>query len=233
MALLLIAVSFHRIDRMSNQDCHHTNIDPKNLSYVTIKRVPPTVVKLSEFDRFSCVRSLSLLLVGKIGNSSDINASLEYTKTTRLDAAALLTGLLASNEKVAKVLTSLATWDEFSSVLAAQAELVDVPKYWLDGSLENIRSLGNSNGEDNIGIDFEASAAHRNGKAGSSRYGSSVANTGLSSAMISMTGLTQMASITSSSLEDAFNVIEAKRHNQPHRSGGNFIRESASAGDFL
>ena len=38
------------------------------------------------------------------------------TKTTRLYAASLLTGLLAANESVARVLTGLGAWDEFSSV---------------------------------------------------------------------------------------------------------------------
>jgi len=85
--------------------------------------------KIASFDQYACIRDLATQLRA---------AGL----TTRLEAAVLLTGLLASHVEVAAALTRLGGWDDLSSVLAQNAEHVCAPPAWLSCSLDNIRVLG-------------------------------------------------------------------------------------------
>lgn len=90
---------------------------------------PQMMLKFATYDNFSATRSLCQIFTDK-------------TKATQLESAALLTGLLSSSVEVAELITSLGAWDQLSTILATNAERVELPRSWLTGSLSNIRRLG-------------------------------------------------------------------------------------------
>ena len=95
-----------------------------------LENTPPQMtLKFATYNNFSATRSLCQIFGDK-------------TSATKLEGAALLTGLLSSSVEVAELITSLGAWDQLSTVLATHAESVELPRHWLVGSLSNIRRLG-------------------------------------------------------------------------------------------
>jgi hypothetical protein len=98
------------------------------IRFLLLDTPPSLAAKVAKYDHYACVTALAPQLQST-------------SKLARVEAAVLLTAMLSADVEVCGVLTSIGGWDDMSSVLAQNAELVHVPAHWLQGSLENIKKL--------------------------------------------------------------------------------------------
>ncbi len=110
------------------------------LRFLLLGTPPPLAQKIASYDQFACVRALVTQLRA-VGSAA------------KLEIAVLLTGLLASTSEVAFALTRLGGWNDLSSVLACNAELVCIPAPWLSRTLQHIRLLGSEETLPMTGLD--------------------------------------------------------------------------------
>jgi hypothetical protein len=101
------------------------------LTILVLETPPDLATKLASYENWSVIKALHTVLR-------------EMSLSARVDAAALLTGLLASDMLVAERIHSLGVWDELSSTLAQNASVIKVPKHWLKDSLEKIRLVNDN-----------------------------------------------------------------------------------------
>jgi len=101
------------------------------LTILVLETPPDLATKLAGYENWSVIKALHTVLR-------------EMSLSARVDAAALLTGLLASDMLVAERIHSLGVWDELSSTLAQNASVIKVPKHWLKDSLEKIRLVNDN-----------------------------------------------------------------------------------------
>lgn len=83
------------------------------LIFLILETPADLAVKVASFEKWSVLRALLVVMR-------------EMTLSSRVDAATLLTGLLASSVQVAEQVHSMGAWDELSSVLAQNASIIKV-----------------------------------------------------------------------------------------------------------
>lgn len=83
------------------------------LIFLILETPADLAVKVASFEKWSVLRALLVVMR-------------EMTLSSRVDAATLLTGLLASSVQVAEQVHALGAWDELSSVLAQNASIIKV-----------------------------------------------------------------------------------------------------------
>lgn len=105
------------------------------LTFLVLETPSDLALKVASYEGWATLRALHTVM-------RDMSLS------ARIDAAALLTGLLASNIQVAEQIHAMGADDDLSSILAQNAAVIKVPRHWLLDSLEKIRMVSNNSSND-------------------------------------------------------------------------------------